>query len=52
MAVLRNLIGLILLVLAVAMAVTAAWLTHPLVGLAVTSVPVGATGWWLATSEA
>lgn len=51
-AVARNLAGLLLLLLGVAGLLTAAWLTHPLLGVAATSVAVGAAGYWLATSEA
>lgn len=51
-ALVKNLLGVLLLLAGVGGVLTAAWLADPLLGLAVTSVPVGAAGWRLATSEA
>lgn len=50
-AVARNIVGLLLLLIGATGLLTAAWLCDPLVGLAATSVGVGALGYWLATSE-
>ena len=48
----KNLAGLLLMVAAAAGVLTAAWCTDPLLGVGVTSIPVGFAGWRLATSEA
>lgn len=48
----RNVVGLLLLVFGVTGLLVASWVCHPLLGLAATSLGVGAVGLWLATTEA